>query len=131
DLKRGGAGYCAWHSYGSCNGVLVQFGFFFNLDGDPGCDPQDPGTTRSQGLEALANVSGHELSEAITDPRNGGWYDSSGQENPDKCAWKFDQAAVLSDGSTWRIQGNWSNNSYANGTGLPNRSGQNGCLYNN
>ena len=36
DLKRGSAGYCAWHSYGSCSGTPVQFGFFFNLDGDAG-----------------------------------------------------------------------------------------------
>src|SRR5205085_12619008 len=61
DLKRGSAGYCAWHSWGSINGVPVQFGFFFDLAGDPGCDPQDPATLHSQPLEALANVSGHEL----------------------------------------------------------------------
>jgi len=50
DLKRGNAGYCAWHSWGSINGVPVQFGFFFDLAGDPGCDPQDPSTTHSQAL---------------------------------------------------------------------------------
>ena len=32
DTKRGGAGYCAWHSYGSCGTTPVQFGFFFALD---------------------------------------------------------------------------------------------------
>ena len=40
DQPRGNAGYCAWHSSGTINGTRVQFGFFFNLDGDPGCDPQ-------------------------------------------------------------------------------------------
>ena len=70
---RGHAGYCAWHSYGTIKGMPVQFAFFFNLDGDAGCDPQDPATTNGQGLAALANVSGHELWEAVTDPRNGGW----------------------------------------------------------
>ena len=68
----------------------MQFAFFFNLDGDLGCDPQSTITTESQGLAALANVSGHELSEARADPRGSGWYDSSGQENGDKCAWTFD-----------------------------------------
>src|SRR5262249_38866502 len=48
DLPRGHAGYCAWHSFGSCNGVPVQFGFFFALDGDPGCDV-NPQTGHSQG----------------------------------------------------------------------------------
>jgi hypothetical protein len=128
DVKRQGS-YCAYHSYGSCNGTPVQFAFFFNLDGDAGCDPQDTQTTHSQGLAALSNVSGHELSEARTDPRNGGWYDSSGAENGDKCAWTFNVPFVtFSNKTTWKIQGEWSNAAYDSGTGYANSSGQNGCL---
>ena len=116
DTKRGGAGYCAWHSWGyvTYNGssVLVQFGFFFNLDGDSGCDPQDPSSTHSQGLEALVNVSGHELSEVATDPNGSAWYDKSGYENADKCAWIFDGYVTLSDNSSWKIQDNWTNAAY-------------------
>ena len=89
DTPRKGASYCAWHSYGTCGSTPVQFAFFFDLDGDASCDPQDSSGLHSQGLAALANVTGHELSEARTDPRNGGWYDSSGGENGDKCAWSF------------------------------------------
>ncbi|HEU0054825.1 MAG TPA: hypothetical protein VFQ39_16685, partial [Longimicrobium sp.] len=81
DQPRGHQRYCAWHSYGTCNGVPIEFGFFFWLDGDPGCNPQDTWTSHSEGLAALANVSGHEISETATDPSNGGWWDSSGQEN--------------------------------------------------
>ncbi len=129
DVKRGHAGYCAYHSYGSCGGTPVQFAFFFNMDGDAGCDPQDTQTGHSQGLAAIANVSGHELSEARTDPRNGGWYDSSGNENGDKCAWTFNVPYVsFPNGSIWKIQGEWSNNAYNNGTGYPNSSSQKGCL---
>ena len=129
DQPRGNAGYCAWHSYGSVGGVAVQFAFFFNLDGDAGCDPQDTTTGHSQGLAALANVSGHELSETMTDPRNGGWYDRQGNENGDKCAWTFGaQSVKFSNGTQWKIQGEWSNAAYTAGTGYPNRSGQNGCL---
>jgi hypothetical protein len=115
DLPRGHASFCAWHSYGICQGVPVTFGFFFDLAGDPGCDPQDTQTTHSQPLAALANVSGHELSEAITDPRNGGWYDSSGAENADKCAWTFNGLESFANNTTWKIQGNWSNAAYDNG----------------
>lgn len=114
DTPRGHAGYCAWHSYGTCNGVPVQFGFFFNLDGDSGCDPQDTSGLHSQGLSAIANVSGHELSEMVTDPRNGGWWDSSGNENGDKCAWTFNKPSSFG-GTSWKIQGNWSNAAYDNG----------------
>ena len=129
DLPRGHAGYCAWHSAGSCNGITIEFAFFFNLDGDPGCDPQDNTTSHSQGLSALANVSGHELSEARTDPLLNGWYDSSGAENADKCAWAFNSASVpFKNGTSWKVQGNWSNNAYDNSSGYPNNSGQLGCL---
>jgi hypothetical protein len=117
DIPRGSAGYCAWHSYGSVNGTPVQFAFFFNLDGDAGCDPQSTVTGHSQGLAALANVSGHELSEALTDPRNGGWYDRQGAENADKCAWTFNGNESFTGGSTWKIQGNWSNAAYNTNSG--------------
>src|SRR5262249_2194734 len=80
DLLRRNAGFCAWHSAGSCNGKQVQFAFFFNLDGDPGCESQDISGLHSQGLAALANVSGHEISEARNDPRLNAWYDNGGAE---------------------------------------------------
>jgi hypothetical protein len=128
DVPRGNAGYCAWHSSGSVRGTPVQFAFFWKLDGDPGCDPQDPASTHSQGLEALANVTGHELAEAMTDPASpGAWYDGSGAENGDKCAWAFSTPVSLG-GSTWKIQGEWSNAAYTAGTGFANTSGQKGCL---
>ncbi|MGE5181180.1 MAG: hypothetical protein ACM31C_03920 [Acidobacteriota bacterium] len=130
DLPRGHAGYCAWHSYGTCNGVPVQFGFFFSLDNDTGCDVNAI-APHSQALDSLANVTGHELSEMMTDPRNGGWYDSSGNENADKCAWTFppDGGQTIA-GQQWQIQGNWSNNAYTSGTGYTprNTTNQPGCL---
>jgi hypothetical protein len=121
DQPRGNAGYCAWHSSGTINGIQVEFGFFFNLDGDPGCDPGAPTNLgHSQGLSALANVSGHELSEMLTDPQLNAWYDQQGSENADKCAWTFN-GLVTVGGQSWKIQGNWSNaaantnSGYANG----------------
>jgi hypothetical protein len=129
DTPRGGAGYCAWHSWGTCGNVPIQFAFFFNLDGDPGCDPQSTVAGHSQGLAALANVTGHELSEARTDPRGAGWFDSSGAENGDKCAWSFGSSQVtFSNGTSWKIQGNWSNIAYNQNLGYANTSGQHGCL---
>jgi hypothetical protein len=131
DVPRGNAGYCGWHAAGtSPTGVRIQFAFFFKLDGDPGCDPADSTTGHSQGLAAIANISGHELSEALTDPASpGAWYDSKGAENGDKCAWTFGAPSVtLSNGSRWKVQGEWSNAAYTAGTGYPNSSGQHGCL---
>ena len=121
--------YCAWHSYGSCNGVTVQFGFFYKLDGDAGCDPQSTVAGESQGLAALANVSGHEISETRTDPHANAWFDSNGSENADKCAWTFGTPFLtFINGTEWKIQGNWSNNAYNSSTGYPNSNGQRGCI---
>lgn len=130
DVKRGNANYCAWHSAGTCGGVPVQFAFFFNLDGDPGCDPNDTQTGHSQGLAALANVTGHEIEEARSDPASpGAWYDASGAENGDKCAWTFNVPSVMfTDGTRWKLQGEWSNAAYNAGTGYANSSGQRGCV---
>jgi len=130
DVKRGGAQYCAYHSAGTCSGMPVQFAFFFNLDGDSGCDPQDTSGQHSQGLAALANVTAHELAEARSDPASpGAWYDSSGAENGDKCAWTFGAPLVtFSNGTQWKLQGEWSNAAYNKGTGYPNSTGQKGCL---
>jgi hypothetical protein len=133
DTPRGNANYCAYHSAGSCGGVPVQFAYFFKLDGDSGCDPQDTSGLHSQGLAAIANVSGHELSEARSDPASpGGWYDGSGNENGDKCAWTFNVPLVdFSNNTQWKIQGEWSNAAYTAGTGYPNSSGQRGCIAGN
>ena len=118
DTPRGGAQYCAWHSYGTVNGKAYIFAFFFKLDGDPGCDPQSSVSKESQGLAALANVSAHELSESRTDPdAASGWFDSSGAENGDKCAWTFNVPSVNLGGTFWKLQGEWSNAAYNSGTG--------------
>ncbi len=120
DQPRGSAGYCAWHSSGTINGIRVQFGFFFALDGDPGCDPGAPANLgRSQGLSALANVSGHELSEMLTDPQLNAWYDQKGSENSDKCAWTFGGLVTIGSQS-WKIQGNWSNAAAVSNSGYAN-----------
>lgn len=129
DLPRGNAGFCAYHSYTTCSGVPVQFAFFFNLDGDSGCDPEDSSGLHSEGAAALANVSGHELSEALTDPHLDAWYDSNGAENSDKCAWSFGTPLLsFRNNSQWKIQGNWSNAAFNAGKGYANQSGQNGCI---
>ena len=121
----GHVSYCAWHSWGTCsNGAAVQVAYMPNIDGLAGCDPGDTyGTGHSQGLAAVANVTAHELSETITDPRGAGWFDAGGAENGDKCAWTFGGAVTLSNGSRWKLQQEWSNAAYTATSGTPT-----GCL---
>jgi hypothetical protein len=123
----GHVSYCAWHSYGNCGGTNapVQVAYMPNIDGIAGCSPQDTNNGHSAGLAALANVTAHELSETITDPRGGGWYDSKGAENGDKCAWTFSGNVTLGS-TTWKLQQEWSNNAYTASSGNPR-----GCLQGN
>lgn len=125
----GHVSYCAWHSWGTCsNGAQVQVAYMPNISGISGCNPNSTVSGQSEGLAALANVTSHEFSEAITDPRGTGWTDSSGAENGDKCAWSFHNNVNFSNGSVWKLQMEWSNNAYNSGTGYANTSGQLGCL---
>lgn len=101
--------YCAWHSYGTCNGKTIQVAYMPNTTGVAGCnDPVFTCNQLTQGTNGIANVLSHEFSETITDPNQNAWYDSSGSEIGDKCAWTFSQCVNLTNGS-WQLQREWSN----------------------
>src|SRR5581483_9560846 len=70
--------------------------------------------------DATINVTSHENNETITDPLGTAWFDSSGNENGDKCNFNFGSAIggaagslfnnQFSGGHFW-IQQEWSNQS--------------------
>lgn len=103
-------GYCAWHSHGTCNGVDIKVAYMPNTTGIAGCDPGNlyNCNSYSQGTRSLANVTSHEFMETITDPDLSAWYDGSGSEIGDKCAWQFASCVTLTTGS-WQLQEEWSN----------------------
>jgi hypothetical protein len=104
------ANFCAWHYYGACNGKIIQVAYMPNTKGIAGCDPGNlyACNSYSEGTRSLANVTSHEYMEAITDPDVSAWYDASGAEIGDKCAWQFSSCVSLSTGS-WQLQEEWSN----------------------
>ncbi len=104
------ANFCAWHSHGTCNGVDIQVAYMPNTTGVAGCDPGNLYNCNnySQGARSLGNVTSHEYMEAITDPDLNAWYDSSGSEIGDKCAWQFSSCVNLKNGN-WQLQEEWSN----------------------
>ena len=109
-----GTNYCAWHSGATVHGTAIAQAYMPNTSGIAGCDPGNDynANTYSQGTRSVANVTAHELMEAITDKTPGGtttaWTDNQGSEVSDKCAWKF--ANKVQVGSTyWQLQENWSN----------------------
>ncbi|HEX2330888.1 MAG TPA: hypothetical protein VHN74_19345 [Candidatus Angelobacter sp.] len=86
--------YCGWHTHASLGGSDIKYSFVGNPDRCPsGCEIQTTGpnspATGVGGADGMANVMSHELEEAISDPDLNAWFDSSGQENADKCNFNF------------------------------------------
>ena len=70
--------------------------------------------------DATINVTSHEHNETITDEQGSAWYDRSGNENGDKCAWNFGSALgstrtveynQVINGHDYYLQQEWSNHS--------------------
>ena len=91
---------CGWHSQQTYNSANIQYAFVGNPDpsGLDGCAEQTASPNANPGADAMASTIAHELEESVTDPALNAWYDSSGNEVADKCAWTF--------GSTYGASGN-------------------------
>jgi serine protease len=107
-----GVQYCAWHSStNSSYGKIAYTNLPYITDAGASCGANFNGLGPEAGITI---VGGHELAETITDQfPSGGWLDSSGAENGDKCAWiSAGQGAAqkisLSTG-TFPVQSLWSN----------------------
>jgi hypothetical protein len=64
--------------------------------------------------DSTINVTSHEQMEATTDPLGTAWYDLTGYEIADKCAWKFGTTSaqggdVAWNGRTYEVQEEWDN----------------------
>ncbi len=85
--------YCGWHTKGSINNVDVKYSFVGNANRClSGCAAQTVSPNGNAGVDGMISVVAHELVEATSDPDLNAWYDSSGAENADKCAWTFSSA---------------------------------------
>jgi hypothetical protein len=116
-----GTQYCAWHSSTSSSyGTIAYTNFPYVTDAGASCGSgfvNSPGTT-----DGITIVGGHEYAETVSDQfPNGGWLDSRGAENGDKCAWiasgQGASANVTFSTGSFPVQSLWSNafNSNAGG----------------
>ena len=110
--------YCGWHTHAAINKTDIKYSFVGNPDRCPSaCEWQTVSPNGDSGADGMASVMAHEAEEALTDPDLNAWYDSSGQENADKCAWKFGSTQPVNGalynqtlgGRNWLIQMNWEN----------------------
>lgn len=111
--------FCGWHTYTTINNTNIKFAFVGNADRCPNaCSAQSTSPNDNLGADAMASVIAHELEETVTDPNLNAWYDNSGEENADKCAWNFGKIKIAPNGSQYNmtiafknylIQTNWLN----------------------
>jgi len=93
-----GLAYCAYHSSYWNGSNYVKY----SIEPYPSCTGcQVSGWTVAQNME---HFMCHETREAVTDPLGNAWYDSSGNEADDKCAWT---GLFLENG--YGYQPEWSN----------------------
>jgi hypothetical protein len=85
--------YCGWHTHASLAGLDIKYAFVGNAARCiTSCAIQSVGPNGNAGVDGMISVVAHELEETTSDPDLDAWYDSSGAENADKCAWTFGQA---------------------------------------
>lgn len=81
--------YCAYHSYFMSGSNPVIYGNEPYGDTNYCQVPGTPSPNADAAADAAATIASHELTEAITDPEITAWYDGSGNEIGDKCAWNY------------------------------------------
>jgi serine protease len=132
-------GFCAWHDWtgdttltpGPPTPPTPTFGqiAFTNLpyvtDVGASCGENFVNKTGTSGrLDGVTIVEGHEYAETISDQNPpGGWVDTGGEENADKCAWISTgtgaSANVQFATGSFAMQSTWANDA---------SSGQGGCI---
>ena len=109
------AGYCAYHS--NIGGTTL----YANMPWADisGCQYPVSHTPypNDDGADTVINVVSHEQNETMTDPLGNAWYDSSGYEDGDECAWlseptqynRLGNYSQTINGDQYMMQFEWSN----------------------
>jgi hypothetical protein len=84
--------YCAYHSYINTTSGPILYANMPWLWGTAGCDAESfyaVGYPNASSIDPEVGVVSHELIETMTDPEVNAWYDGSGNEIGDKCAYNY------------------------------------------
>ena len=123
-------GFCAWHDWAStADGPLPYTNMPYVTDAGTSCGQNFVNAGSGGILDGVTIVGGHEYAETITDQlpplvigSGGGWLDSNGAENADKCAWRQPpqegaaQDVTLTTG-TFAVQSSWANDDHSGAGG--------------
>lgn len=100
--------FCAYHSFFGSNTIYAAMPYAASFSCNPGSSPNN------DDADQTINVTSHEQMEAATDPLLNAWFDSSGSEIGDKCAWTFGSLNSIGADVTWHghgyiVQKEWDN----------------------
>lgn len=112
--------YCGWHRFGTIGATAIKYAFVGNHDRCPSsCEGiVNNSPNGNAGADGMISTMSHELEEATSDPLLNAWYDLSGNENADKCAYDYGPTYTTGNGSQanvrmgardYLIQRNWLN----------------------
>lgn len=111
--------FCAYHSNFLSGGNQILYANMPYAAWEPAaCGSGE--SPNGNDADSTINVTSHEHNETITDPLGTAWYDSSGNEDGDKCAWNFGSALGGASGAEYNqvingdhyyLQQEWSNHS--------------------
>lgn len=103
-----GTRWCAYHGAVSSDPNITYTYLPYMTDAGASCGENSVNGGSAGLLDGVTIVEGHELAETITDPLLNAWFDSSGAEIGDKCAWISLQNTSMGGGS-FPTQPLWSN----------------------
>ncbi len=102
-----GTSFCAYHGAVAADPSITYTDLPYMTDAGGSCG-EDSVNGSNGTLDGVSIVEGHELAESITDPLVNAWYDASGNEIADKCAWT-DLANLATAAGNFPVQPLWSN----------------------
>jgi hypothetical protein len=80
--------YCAYHSQiGTGSNAVLYANLPYAMTVPSACGSGE--SPNGSDADSTINVASHEHNETITDPLGTAWFDNSGNEDGDKCAWNF------------------------------------------
>jgi len=102
--------FCGYHGHFNYGGLDIRYAVFPYLD----CNACKLSTMSV--ADMITIVTSHEIREAVTDPQLNAWYDASGYEADDKCAWH--NLYQMNEGAFW-VQPEYSNGGTVGGVSYP------------